>query len=168
MQKFTVKKKVAAGLGAGAMVVAGAGAAYAYWTTNGQGAGSASTGSVPLNKTAVTINQDTTTNPLGQFVLGQSHDVYVTATNNETYSVNVGAVTVAVNDVTDNDGNVVCASSNWSVTPSSNNVIGTIAGSSTSTTQDVATITLKDLANTNQDGCQNVRPTLTFTAGQGS
>jgi hypothetical protein len=159
-----VNKRVGAVLGGTAVAVAGAGAAYAYWTTTGSGTGAAGT-SHPAT-VGVTINQDTTASPLTGFVLGATKDVYVTATNDAAYKQNIGNITVTVEDVKDVNDNVVCAASNWTVTDVTDN-IGTLAGSATSSSTKVATLTLNDTSS-NQDGCQDVTPVLDFSAAQGA
>lgn len=149
------KKKIAAVVGAGAVAVAGGGVAYAYWTTSGAGTGSASTSSGDAVGVSIAQSSDLT-----GFVLGQTKTVSVKATNGATSSENIGNITVSVADVTG------CAASNWTVVDLADN-IGTLAGSATSASTEVATLKLLDLS-TNQDGCKGVSPVLTFTAAQGS
>lgn len=163
---FKLNKKVAAGLAAGAVVVAGSGVAYAYWTTTGTGTGSASASTSVAN--SVTINQDAA-HALSGYVLGQTQDVYVTATNTATYSQSIGNITVVVADSTGTDGGT-CTASNWLVSDVTD-AIGMLGahGSATDTSSSVkvATIQLKDLS-TNQDHCKGASPVLTFSAAQGA
>jgi hypothetical protein len=153
--QITKKKKIAALVGAGAVAVGASGVAYAYWTTTGSGSGSAS--STSAANAGVTIAQ---VSDLSGFVLGQTKTVSVKATNGATSSQNIGNVTVSVAAVGG------CAADNWAVVDTAD-TIGTLAGGATSTTTDVATLTLKDLS-TNQDACKGVTPTLTYTAAAGS
>lgn len=150
------KKKIAAAIGVGAVTVGAGGVAYAYWTTTGSGTGSASSASTANG--AVTIAQD---GALAGFTLGDTKTVTVKATNGATSSQNIGNITVSV------AASGQCAASNWAVVDSADS-IGTLAGGATSGSTEVATLTLKDLSDTNQDACKGVTPVLTFTAAAGS
>jgi hypothetical protein len=162
MSKYTKKQKVAVALGAGAIAIAGGGVALAYWTTTGGGSGSATAGA-PATAKQVTINQS---GALTGFVLGDTKDVNVTATNNAAYSQDIGAIAVTAADSTGTNSGT-CAASNWVITPVTND-IAALAGNATSSITKVATIQLKDDVATNQDACQGASPVLTFLAAAGS
>jgi hypothetical protein len=132
------------------VLVVGSGVAYAYWTSGGSGNDTAGVGT----NTPLTVAQ---TNLITGLVPGGSSAVDVTVTNPATFTQSFTQVVITVTgatggcDITWFTGSTVTAAPNPSVLAANG---GTEAL--------VGSVSMTDLAGTNQNSCKNATLTLHF------
>jgi hypothetical protein len=177
VKRFRTKKVMTVVL-AGAIVLGGAGAALAYFTSSGSGTGTTSVG-IAASNLSITDNSSSLTPLLPG---SPAQDVTVTVTNESTtQSAYVNGLTAYVTVTEDPTyaslNSYVCSSADFlldGVAGSTSGTPVTIAGwtaqdlasngGSASTVPTDNTIQFNDLANTNQDTCQDATVTINYSS----
>jgi len=155
MRKMTKKNKIAAVAASAALVAVGGGAAYAYWSTNGAGTGTAAAATGTSN---VTIN--VTVDP-GVTPGGAPKTITYTATNPNSSS---SPVTLANPQVTATNKTGCLPGWFTATVPSDANGVATtttVAGNAPAAALGTGTLTMADLADTDQNACKGATVTVT-------
>jgi hypothetical protein len=153
VEKHSKKRRVLPVAIALVAILAISGVAYAYWSSAGSGTGSAGVGT----STPLTAAQ---TNTITGLVPGGSAAVNVTVTNPATFNQSFSQVVITVTaasgtcDITWFTGSTVAAAPNPTVLAPAPGPGNTAAL--------VGSVSMTDLAGTNQDSCKNATLTLHF------
>lgn len=159
---FTTRRRIAVVAAAVALALAGGGSAFAYFTSTGSGTGNAAVGSAA----SWTVTQMGATGSI--FPGSGSTVITYSVTNNGTGNQSFSSATVALpaegnGDAEHSGADIAGCSASWfspSVT-SDPGINTSIAGGASVTVQ--VTVTMPDLATTNQNACQGKSPDVTLS-----
>ena len=149
MRKITNKNKIAALAASAALVAVSGGAAFAYWSTTGSGAGSA-TASSGTQAVRINISVEPDVAP------GSPKTITYTADNSRNTSSSPVTLSNAQATATDKEG---CLPAWFTATVPAGTTL--VSGGATAAALGTGTLTLSDLADTDQSACKGASVTLT-------
>jgi hypothetical protein len=164
MRIFSTKRRIAVVGAFTALALAGGGAAFAYFTSTGSGTGSATVGSSTNWLVTPTGATGTIFPGSGSTVI--TYNVKNTGTGNQSYSSALATLPAETNGDAEHGGSDIagCLAAWFDPAVTSDPGLSTsIAGGASVTVQ--VTVTMPDLATTNQNACQGVMPDVTLTVG---